>query len=120
LSVTNNASIGGVLSVNTITPSGAMTIGATNQNLTLQGNAVTTITATDSGNTTTLSFASPTDDTVLRFPALSAGTYDICTSAGNCQGAGVTLQTAYDNSSSPEIVVDGTRGALTVRDASSP
>ncbi|MBX6334455.1 hypothetical protein IRY61_03905, partial [Candidatus Saccharibacteria bacterium] len=120
LSVTNNASIGGVLAVNAITPSGSMTIGSATQDLTLQGNAVTTITVTDSGNTTALVFETPTANTTLRFPALSAGTYDICTSSGNCQGAGVTLQSAYNNSTNPEIIVDGTRGALTVRDAVTP
>jgi hypothetical protein len=120
LSVTNDVGIGGTLTVNTITSSSSMVIGSTTQDLTLQGNAVTTITATDSGNTTTVTFISPIANTTLRFPALSAGTYDICTSAGNCVGTGVTLQSAYDNSSNPEIVVDGTRGALTVRDASTP
>jgi hypothetical protein len=36
-----------------------------------------------------------------------------------CGTGTVTLQTAYTNSTNPEIVLDATRGALTVRDASS-
>src|SRR5262249_39734140 len=47
-----------------------------------------TITATDSGNTTTLGFATPTATVTLNFPALSAGTYTICTTNGNCAGSG--------------------------------
>jgi hypothetical protein len=43
-----------------ITPGGALTVGSTTQSLTLQGNGSTVLTATDSGNTTTLSFATPT------------------------------------------------------------
>ncbi len=35
-------------------------------------------------------------------------------------GSTLTLQNAYNNSTSPEIVVDGTLGALTIRDASTP
>lgn len=50
--------IAGALSVNTITPSAALSVGATNQNAVLQG-AVTTITATNSGTTNTLGFATP-------------------------------------------------------------
>ncbi len=44
----------------------------------------------------------------------------ICTDAGNCAGAGVTLQSSYNNSTNPEIVLDATRGALTVRDNATP
>jgi hypothetical protein len=41
---------------------------------------------------------------------------------GGCgaNAAGVTLQQAYNASTSPELILDATRGALTVRDASSP
>ncbi len=35
-------------------------------------------------------------------------------------GSTVTLQNAYTNSTSPELTLDATRGALTIRDASSP
>ncbi len=103
-----------------ITPGGALTVGASGQNLTLQGNASTSLRSTSGANTTIVGFASPTANTTLNFPALSAGTYTICTTSGNCAGAGVTLQSAYDNSSSPEIVLDATRGALTIRDNAAP
>src|SRR3990167_2269449 len=39
-----------------------------------------------------------------------------CVSAGTV----TNLQTAYNGSTSPEITVDGTRGAVTIQDASSP
>ena len=120
LSVTNNATIGGQLTVNTITPNSALTIGATNQTFTLQGNATSTLTATDGANTTTFGFTTPLADTTINLPALPAGTYTICTSNGNCPSVASSLQSAYDNSTTPEIVLDATRGALTIRDATSP
>jgi hypothetical protein len=120
ITITNSPTFTGTLTVNTITATGAMTIGSTAQDLTLQGNANTSITATDTGNTTTVGFTVPTANTTLNFPALSAGSYEICTSDGNCSGAGVTLQATYDNSTNPELVLDTTRGALTVRDNATP
>lgn len=103
-----------------ITPGGTLTIGAATQTLTLQGGAATSFRASSGASTTIVSFASPTANTTLNFPALAAGTYTICTSSGNCSGAAATLQSAYDNSTSPEIVLDATRGALTLRDAAAP
>ena len=102
-----------------ITPGGALTIGSTSQALTLQGGATSSFRATSGANTTTVAFASPTANTTLNFPALSAGTYTICTTSGNCSGAAATLQSTYDNSSTPELVLDATRGALTIRDNAS-
>jgi hypothetical protein len=102
-----------------ITPAGALTIGTASQALTLQGGATTSLRATSGGNTTVVAFTNPVANTTLNFPALTAGTYTICTSAGNCESAGTTLQAAYTSSSNPEIVLDATRGALTIRDASS-
>jgi fibronectin-binding autotransporter adhesin len=126
--VTGSVTVSGDVAVNggdltspgalNITPGGALTVGATNQVLTLQGGATTSFRATASGNTTIVGFTSPTANTTLNFPALAAGTYTICTTSGNCSGAAATLQSSYDNSSSPEIVLDATRGALTIRDAS--
>jgi hypothetical protein len=103
-----------------ITPGGALTLGSTTQALTLQGGATTSMRATSGANTTIVAFTNPVANTTLNFPALSAGTYTICTSNGNCAGAGVTLQAAYNNSSTPEITLDATRGALTIRDNSTP
>jgi hypothetical protein len=84
----STATINGTLAANTITPTGAMTIGATGQSFLLQGNASSTFTSTDSGNTTTLSFQTPTADVIYRVPTAVAGTYDICTTVGNCAGTG--------------------------------
>jgi hypothetical protein len=124
--ITGNGTLTGDLAVNggditstgalNITPTGTLAAGSATQTLTLQGNASTTLRATNGANTTTVAFTSPVAGTTLNFPALAAGTYTICTSNGNCAGAGVTLQAAYDNSSTPEIVLDATRAALTIRD----
>jgi hypothetical protein len=128
--VTGNISTSGDLAVNggditstgalNITPGGALTIGASSQTLTLQGGASTSFRATSGGNTTIIGFTNPVANTTLNFPALTAGTYTICTTSGNCSGAATTLQGAYDNSSNPEIVLDATRGAFTLRDNASP
>jgi hypothetical protein len=62
--------------------------------------------------------ASQTANYTLQLPALAAGSYAICTDSGNCNGAGATLQTAYNNSTSPEITLNASNGALTIWDAS--
>jgi hypothetical protein len=105
-----------------ITPGGALTVGATGQAFTLQGNASSTITATGGGFTTTIGFTgTPVGAVTYNFDRTAvAGTYAICTTAGNCTGSAVTLQSAYNASTNPEIVLDGTRGALTVRDNGTP
>ena len=72
------------LDTNIITPSGAMTVGATGQALTLQGSSATALTATNGANTTTLAFGTPTANVTYRLQSATAGTYDICTTAGNC------------------------------------
>ena len=56
----------------------------------------------------------------LQLPALSAGTYNICTDSGNCPGVATTLQQNYTASIggiTPEIKLDSTRGALDIQDA---
>ena len=88
------ATVTGTLNANTITPSAAMTVGATSQSLTLQGNASTTVSATNGGSTTTLSFQTPTANVNYRLLTASAGTYDICTTAANCAGVGGGVTTA--------------------------
>ena len=128
--ITGNATLTGDIAVNggditsggalNITPGGALTVGSTSQALTLQGGATTTFRATSGANTTVIGFTNPTANTTLNFPALAAGTYTICTTSGNCSGAAATLQSVYDNSSTPELVLDATRGALTIRDNSTP
>lgn len=83
----------GTVTANTLAPSGALTVGGTVQSFTLQGNASSTLTATNSGNTTTFAFQSPTANVTYRLLTTAAGTYDICTSVGNCAGAGSGVTT---------------------------
>ncbi|HEX8763300.1 MAG TPA: hypothetical protein VF733_06125, partial [Candidatus Saccharimonadales bacterium] len=75
------------VNTNNITPSGTLTVGVTGQTLILQGNASTQLTANNGANSTTISFQSPTGNATYRFLTAS-GTFDICTSAGNCTGIG--------------------------------
>jgi fibronectin-binding autotransporter adhesin len=88
-----NADITSTTALNTITPGAALTVGATGQSFTLQGTNASTIVASNGSNTTTIGFTNPSANTTLNFPASAAGTYTICTSIGNCGGAGsVQLQ----------------------------
>ncbi len=88
----NNVTLGGSTLSSTgtlaITPGGALTVGATGQTFTIQGNSSSTITATSGINTTSLAFVTPTASVTYRLQAASAGTYDLCTTAGNCVGLG--------------------------------
>ncbi len=79
-----------------ITPGGLLTIGATGQQLIMQGNASTQITATGGGFTTTVGFTgSPTASVTYNFDrAATAGPYTICSTAGNCAGVGGGVTTA--------------------------
>ena len=98
---TGTLSVGGVITANTITPNGSMVIGANGQNLTLQGNASTSLSATSGANTTTLGFAAPSSNVTYRLQSAAAGTYDVCTTAANCVGLGGSVTTS-----------GGTAGAL--------
>lgn len=91
---TGTLSVGGVITANTISPNGSMVIGANGQNLTLQGSASTSLSATNGANTTTLGFGSPSANVTYRLQSAAAGTYDVCTSAGNCVGLGGSVTTA--------------------------
>ncbi len=51
-----------------------------------------------------------------KFRCYQGSAWTDCVSSGGA----VTLQNAYDNSTNPEIVVDGTRGAFTIRDNGTP
>jgi fibronectin-binding autotransporter adhesin len=88
LAVTGGATVSGTLTVSTITPTSSLTIGANGQSFVLQGNASSTLTATSGGNTTTIGFQTPTANVTYDFAAAAAGTYNICTTAGNCVGVG--------------------------------
>ncbi|HEU5379411.1 MAG TPA: hypothetical protein VFV38_28645, partial [Ktedonobacteraceae bacterium] len=83
-----NADITATTALNTVTPSGALTLGAPGQHFLLQGNTSSTLVATNGVFTTTLAFANPTADVTLSVPALSTGSYAFCTTSGNCAGAG--------------------------------
>jgi hypothetical protein len=83
-----NGDITNLNAVTSISAASALTIGNIGQQLTLQGNASTVFQAVDNGNTVTLSFQTPTANVVYRLPAASAGTYDLCSTAGNCAGTG--------------------------------
>ena len=98
---TGTLSVAGVITANTITPNGSMVIGSNGQSLTLQGSAGTSLSATSGANKTTLDFASPTANVTYRLQSAAAGTYNVCTSAGNCVGLGGGVTTS-----------GGTAGAL--------
>ncbi|HET9412057.1 MAG TPA: hypothetical protein VFO38_04375 [Candidatus Saccharimonadales bacterium] len=87
-SLNGGASVIGTLNANTITPTGSLTIGATGQSFLLQGNASSSITATNGASTTSLTFQTPTANVSYRFPTVTAGTYDVCSTSGNCAGVG--------------------------------
>jgi hypothetical protein len=83
------------ITVNTITPSAALTVGATGQSFTLQGSGSSVITSTNSGFTTTVGFAgTPVGNVNYNFDnSIPAGTYNICTTRGNCAGSGSGVTT---------------------------
>jgi fibronectin-binding autotransporter adhesin len=98
--VTTDLSVGGTLGVNTITPTGALTIGDTGQQFTLQGNSSSVITATGGGALTTVGFnigsglTAPLGNVTYQFQndnTVAPGTYNVCTTAGNCAGVGGSI-----------------------------
>ncbi len=81
-----DTTVAGALSIG---PTNAtLTIGNTAKLLTLQGSSSSIITATSGANTTTVNFQSPIANVSYSFPATTVGSYNICTSAGNCLGGG--------------------------------
>ncbi len=80
------------LITNTITPTGALTIGLATNTFTLQGSSSSTIQSTDSGTgfITTIGFTgTPTQNVSYNFDtSVAGGSYDICTTSGNCPGVG--------------------------------
>jgi hypothetical protein len=103
---TNGTVLAGDLAVNggdltstgalNITPGGTLTVGVTGQQLILQGSANTRLTATGNGFTTTVGFTgTATGNVTYNFDrAATTGTYNICTSIGNCAGAGGGVTTS--------------------------
>jgi trimeric autotransporter adhesin len=68
----------------------SLTVGSASGALTMQGNASSQIVVSGGGFSTTLSFAgTPTGNVVYQFNrAVSPGSYEICTTVGNCAGSG--------------------------------
>lgn len=64
-----------------ITPGGTLTVGATGDQLTLQGSSLSTITATSGSYTTTIGFATPTALNSITVPDQGG---QICLSSNNC------------------------------------
>jgi hypothetical protein len=98
---TNSSPTFTAVNTNTITPSAAMTLGATTQAFTLQGSAASVLTATGGGFTTTVGFTgTPVGAVTYNYDrAAAAGTYTICTTASNCSAAGSGY--ILDQSSTP-------------------
>lgn len=114
---TGSVAVGTTLSVNTITPSSSLTIGAGGQSFLLQGNASSTLTATNSGSTTTVGFQTPTANVTYNFPTTTAGTYNICTTAGNCAGVGGGVTTPGGTSGKvAKFTASGTIGDSIISD----
>ncbi|HEV2412974.1 MAG TPA: hypothetical protein VGS28_04210 [Candidatus Saccharimonadales bacterium] len=88
------ATVTGTLTANTITPTAPMTIGSSSQTLTIQGNGSTELTATNGSSTTTLGFQTPTANVTYLLQTAAAGTYNICTTVGNCSGVGGGVTTS--------------------------
>jgi hypothetical protein len=81
------------VNTNNITPSGALTVGATDQSFTLQGSSASTITATSGANTTTLNFATPTANNTITL-ADESGT--VCLQgSSNCNFASASGSDGY-------------------------
>jgi hypothetical protein len=110
-----NSDITSLTALTTITPTAALTVGATTQSLTLQGSGTSKFTATDSGFTTTVGFVAPTANATINFPALAAGTYSVCTTSGNCLGGGGGgANTALSNLSGVAINTSLLTGSATI------
>jgi hypothetical protein len=122
-STTTGITLTGTTNINT-TGTAATTIGNSSSTLALQGGNSSSWVIGTGGNTTTLNFVAPSGNSTISFPAES-GT--VCLQGSvNCGFAtttSITLQGAYNNSvggATAEIVLDSTRGALTVRDNATP
>ena len=74
--------------------SAVTSVGSNGTALTLQGNASSVFSASAGGFSTSLGFASPTANVSYILPTATAGTYNICTTVGNCAGTGGGVTTA--------------------------
>ncbi len=109
------------INTNTITPSGAFSLGVTGQSFTLQGSSASTVTATGGGFTTTVGFAGvATASQTFNFDrTAAAGTYTICTTATVCAGYGAAsgsgnyIQNQSASDQSADFRISGTGRANT-------
>jgi len=85
---TGTVAVGSTLTVNSITPTSSLAIGVGTQAFTLQGSASSVIKAVNGANATTIGLQSPTANVTYNFATAVAGSYDVCTTAGNCVGVG--------------------------------
>ncbi len=98
LGVAGAVTTGGILNANggqinstgalSITPTGTLTLGSSVQTLSLQGGSSSSMVITSGANTTTVNFQAPTAAVTYRIATAAAGSYDFCTTAGNCTGVG--------------------------------
>ena len=63
-------------------------IGQPSQSLALQGSDTSTLAVRAAGSSTAIGFATPTANVTYLFQSAAAGTYNVCTMAGNCVGVG--------------------------------
>lgn len=88
-----NSDISQLTGLSNITSAGSLTIEATSNTLTLQG-ANTNLVASNGGFSSNLTFVAPTANVTYRLQTAAAGTYDVCTTAGNCVGVGGGVTTS--------------------------
>jgi hypothetical protein len=81
-----NTDITSLGSVTSITSSAGLSV-ASAGTLTLQG-AATVLSQSNGVNSTQLIFENPTADVIYTLQTAAAGTYEVCTTAGNCVGVG--------------------------------
>ncbi len=79
---------------------------------------VNTLNRTSGPNSTVIGFASPTANTTINFPALSAGSYSVCTSAGNCAGTAAVDTLNGLNGNLTLANATGLGSTITINDAS--
>lgn len=105
----STVTVGGTLAVNVIVPSSSMVVGATSQNLTLQG-ATTTLSSTSGGVTNSLVFATPSGGNKSITVPNASGT--ICLTSGNCAGQGGTGDVLQGGNSFGTTMTLGTNDAF--------
>jgi hypothetical protein len=86
----------GTITTATVQAAASLTLGTSTKALALQGDLTTNLTATGSGHTITVGFSgTPTGNITYNFDnTATAGTYIICSTAGNCAGVGGGVTTA--------------------------